>query len=410
MQKIIDLLYYLLYNNKNFKIIGAKIMNAKDIFVIDFNSQFISFCHALANNNGVIKINKLITKDYSGFINGEFLEKEEVGILIRKGLEELNVKYSKITNLYIGVPAHFSNTVCKNVTRNFAERKVITEQDIYSLYDIAENFSHENQTVINRSGISYTLDNGEYVLNPIGKLSQSLSSLVSIVVADNYFIKTISANLPVLNIQTPQFISSNLCQMLYLLSETERQDNAIILDLGYINSSVSYISQDGILGLRSFGVGGGHIIGDISNAFKISFSSAQNVINNISVEYPANKLDVIYTQTKDGERPISVEMAQEIVFAKLNEIVSIVNHCINSLNAVIPTYSPIYLTGECAEMIKGLAQCLQKLFKRNVKTLVPSVPKYEKTVYSSLISIISVANQEEKCATKTIWQKIFGKW
>ena len=385
-------------------------MNSKDIFVIDFNSQFITFCYAIANNKGIIKVNKLIKLGYAGFINGEFLEKEKIGILLREGINKLEVKLSKITNLYIGVPAHFSNTVCKNVTRNFIENKKITEQDVYSLYDIAENFSHENQTVINRSGIVYTLDNGKNTTNPIGEFSQNLSALVSVVVADNYFIKTISANLPVLNIETPQFISSQLCQMLYLLTETERQDNALIVDFGYINSSVSYICHDGILGLRSFEMGGGHIVGDVSNVLKISFNSAIDVVNQISLDYPANKIDVVYAQTKDGERPISVEQTQEIIFARINEVVKLINHCINSLNAVIPTYTPIYLTGECAEMIIGLKNCFEKLLNKNIKVLLPFVPKYERAEYSSLISIISVANEEEKYKTKSFWQKLFGKW
>ena len=385
-------------------------MNTKDIFVIDFNSQYITFCYAVANNKDIIKVNKHIKLAYAGFTNGEFLEKEKIGILLREGLNKLNVKFSKITNLYIGVPAHFSNTVCKNVTRNFVENKKITEQDIYSLYDIAENFPHENQTVINRSGIYYTLDSGENTLNPIGEYSQNLSAYVSVVVADNYFIKTISANLPVLNIETPQFISSQLCQMLYLLNQTERQDKALIVDFGYINSSVSYICHDGILGLRSFEMGGGHIYGDVSKVQKISFNSAVDVVNQISLDYPANKVDVVYTQTKDGERPISVEQTQEIIFARINEIVKVINYCINSLNAVIPTYTPIYLTGECAEMIVGLKSCFEKLLKKNIKILVPSVPKYDRAEFSSLISIISVANEEEKYKTKTFWQKLFGKW
>ena len=385
-------------------------MNTKDIFVIDFNSQYISFCYALTNNKGIIKINKLVRKNYAGFVDGDFLEKEQIGVLLREGINELGVKYTKIKNLYIGVPAHFSNTVCKNVTRNFSEAKKITEEDIYSLYDIAENFSHENQTVINRSGLSYTLDNGEYTLNPIGEISSSLSAVVSVVVADNYFIQTISANLPVLNIIAPQFMSNQLCQMLYLLSETERQDNALILDLGYINSSVMYVCHEGILGLRSFSMGGGHIVADVSQVLKIGFNSAQNVINQISLDSSVTKIDVVYSQTKDGERPISVQNAIDIIMARVDEIIKLFNHCSNSLNAVIPTYSPIYLTGECAQMVNGLQSYLAKKLNRNIKLLVPSVPKYNNSEFSSLISIISVANEEEKYKSKTFWQKLFGNW
>ena len=120
------------------------------------------------------------------------------------------------------------------------------------------------------------------------------------------------------------------------------------------------------------------------------------------------KIDVVYSQTKDGERPISVQNAIDIIMARVDEIIKLFNHCSNSLNAVIPTYSPIYLTGECAQMVNGLQSYLAKKLNRNIKLLVPSVPKYNNSEFSSLISIISVANEEEKYKSKTFWQKLFG--
>ena len=383
-------------------------MATKDIFVIDFNSKQISFCWAECNNQNLVNIKKLIQKDYAGFVDGDFLDKEEIGSLLRTGLAELNVKYSKINNLYIGVPAHFSNVVCKNVTKNFIEPKKITETDIYSLFDNAENFEHLNQTVINRSGLNYILDNTISTENPLGKIASCISANVSIVVADNHFIKTVSTNLPVLNITSPQFVSNQLCQTLHLLTQAQRQNNAIIIDFGYINSSVTFVSGDGIKAIRSFSIGGGHIIGDLSQVLKVTFNSAEKLCNSISLDINNAKTININVETKDGDRPVSLEYCQEIVKARLEVITGLISKCITSMQAVIPSYSPIYLTGESLNQVNGIKSYISKALNKNVEVLKPKVPKYDSSEFCSLISVIDMGNQEEQYKPKTFWQKVLG--
>ncbi len=381
-------------------------MNFKDIFVIDFGSKQINFCWAKCNQNGIIKVQKLVQKNYAGYVDGDFLEKEQIGSIIRMGIAELNVKSSKIKNLYIGVPAHFSNVVCKNVSKNFAEPHIITESDIYALFDSAENFDHADQIVINRSGISFIV-NDKVVENPIGIEAISISAFVSVVVADNQFIKTVSTNLPVLAMSNPQFVSNQLCQALISLNKQQRDNNALIIDFGYINSSVSYISKDGLLALRSFGMGGGHIIGDLSKVNKISFLNATKLCEKLSLNSKHQKLDIVYVD-ENNEKPISVQTSQEVVIARLEEIVKLISRCISSMNAVIPSYEPIYLSGECVELIDGIKSYLSKQLNRNIETLVPNIPKNQSCELNSVLSVVAMANQEEQQQQKTFWQKLFG--
>lgn len=382
-------------------------MNFKDIFVIDFNSKHISFCWAKCNGSGITKVQKLVQKSYAGFVDGDFLEKEQIGSILRTGVAELNIKSSRIKNLYIGVPAHFSNVVCKSVTKNFAEPKIITERDIYSLFDNAENFEHEGQTVINRSGMSFTV-NEKTVENPIGMEASSINAVVSVIVADNQFIKTVSTNLPVVAISTPQFVSNQLCQALYSLNNSQRQNNAIIIDLGYINSSVSYIAKEGLLGLRSFSMGGGHIIGDLSQVNKISFDNASNLCTKLSLNSKHAKFDVVYAD--NNETPLSIQTSQEVVSARLDEIIKLISRCISSMNAQVPSYQPLYLTGECVELIEGIKNYFSKQLNRNVEVLSQNVPKYGSCEFNSVLSVVAMANAEEKYQQKTLWQKVFGFW
>ena len=119
-------------------------------------------------------------------------------------------------------------------------------------------------------------------------------------------------------------------------------------------------------------------------------------------------MSTVNVETKDGERPVSVENCQEIISARLEVFTDLIIRCINSMQVAIPSYAPIYLTGECVELVSGISTYISKKLNRNIEVLKPHVPKYNTPEYSSLISVIDMGNQEEQYKPKTFWQKLFG--
>ena len=64
---------------------------------------------------------------------------------------------------------------------------------------------------------------------------------------------------------------------MYLLSDTKRENPSIIVDCGYLSTSVSITKGNGLLSLNSFSVGGAQVTSDLSECLKISYNEAEEL-------------------------------------------------------------------------------------------------------------------------------------
>ena len=135
---------------------------------------------------------------------------------------------------------------------------------------------------------------------------------------DKSFIDLISKILNEINIYEIDFISSSLAEALYL-TEPEMRDNGLILiDCGYITTSVSLIKGDGLIALKAFSMGGGHITGDLCQCLKLSFTQAENLKKKVVLSLDATDDDFYEVTVNDKVQPVSCKLVNEIILARLD--------------------------------------------------------------------------------------------
>jgi len=359
--------------------------------IIDIGSYSIV---TLIGEHGVNNSYRVLGKgevSYDGFSNGKFFNPSDIKNVIAMSIS--NAEQSggnKVNEVFVGVPGEFCNNQVKDVEITFDKKKKIKQADVDELVEKGIK-KHPAYSCINKSAIYFVLDDGKRVINPIGKVSTKLSARICYVLAENNFLDLISGALNELSIRHVMFLSSSLCEMIYLIDPTIRDRYAILVDVGYLTTNVMIGQGDGLLFLNSFSLGGGHITGDLYQVLKIPFTQAESLKRKIVLNWQANENESYEVMGKEFVSTFSAKATNEIVEARVEIIANYILKCLDRCQYEFPDYLPVYLTGGGLSYIKGIKDFLGRKLGRRVEIVAPKVAQNNKPDYSSEISLLDTA-------------------
>ena len=388
-------------------------MATKYVSVLDFGSSKISVMIAESGINNTFNILGTGEVEYSGFQNGEFIEPEKLYEAVANCIVKAETNSGlKIEKLHIGVPAEFTFVECKNSSIAFNKKVKIGDEEVSELFSLASReIKYEKASIISRSPIYFLLDDSRKVIDPKGEVSTRLSGLVSFVIADNRFIDIVDGIVNNMGLKEVEYVSSALSESLFLLDPQVRDSGAILIDIGYLTTSVAFVKGDGLLALNHFSVGGGHISADLCQVLQISFKEAESLKRKVVLSLSATDSD-FYEANFDGViTPVSAKLTNEIVASRLDMINGLINKCLTKMRSVLPqgsNYLPIYLTGGGVCLLKGGRDYISKGVGENVEVLSSKVPQLSKPTYSSVLGLLDLALKEKKTQKQSFWQKIKG--
>ena len=364
--------------------------------VLDIGSSRVSALIGTSGINSTFVIKGQGEASYAGFGEGEFYEPEKLGAVISSAITraEENAGYA-IRHLYVGIPAEFCNCVCKTISSNYPTRKKITSDVLVEHYEKSYE-DKENQTLISCNAIYNVLDDGKRALNPVGCKSSKITSMVSLIYAQNEFISIINKILQTLGVEKVTYVSSSLCEAQYVLEPETRTGAGMLIDIGYITSSVAVVRGQGVLMLNSFSLGGGHIMADLAECLNISFSDAEQLKRKIVLSLNPTEKDYYELAQPGATKQISVKMANEIVMARLDMICTCIQKCISLYAKETSDYIPLFLTGGGVCYIKGAKDYMAKSLGKNIELTFPPLPELNKPSYSSILGLLNYAIKEEE--------------
>lgn len=385
-------------------------MAKKNVAVMDFGTSRISVIIGDRGINNTFDVRGFGEINYAGFMDGQFLEPDRLPECIKAvlAMAENNAR-TKITDLYVGVPAEFCVSAVRSAQRNFPKKHKVTEQDIQSMYDEADEFgASTTHVVINRSPIYFTLDDNRRVINPKGIVTTRLGAMFSFVLAERNFLNIVSSVLEVLRIKFVDFLSESLAESLYLIEPSDRDACAILVDCGYLTTSVSIIMGDGLVSLHSFSLGGGHIVADLSEQFDLPFGVAEQLKRKIVLSFQPEKGD--YYELVQGEREFKVDagIANAVVSSRVTQIAKMVGKCLDNCKFEYPDYVPVLLTGGGLSYLKGARDLMSKVLNKDTRIIAPPVPQLDKPHVSSTLGLLDVALKQNKL-DNSLFTKIFKR-
>ena len=379
----------------------------KEAAILDIGSYKITVIVGERGVNNTFNIKGTGEVEYTGFMGGEFFEPEDVkkAIALAIANAEMGAR-TKIQHLYVGVPGEFCSVICRECNINFPKRKKITDQDINQLFYVGNIYrKHPTHTVINNTPIYFTLDDSRKIIEPRGLVSSRLGGYISYSLAENNFLDFIEGILEELGIKSAEYISSCLAESMYLFDAEIRDRYALLFDCGYLTSSVMLVRGDGLLYLRTFSVGGGHIMGDLAEELRISVSQAETLKRKVVLSIDASDNDYYEVTGKDYLMPISSKAANEIVANKIDLIAAMILKCLAKCEYEIPDYIPLYMTGGGLSYIRGARDYLSKKIGRRVELISPSLPNLNRPHFSSTFGLLDMALNENQTNLSTLFGK-----
>jgi cell division protein FtsA len=379
---------------------------AKYVSVLDFGSSKISVMIAESGINNTFNIRGTGEVEYAGFYNGSFVEPEKLYEAIANCILKAETNSGlKIEKLHIGVPADFTFVECKNSSVAFNKKVKVGDEEIADLFSLASReVRHEGATIISRSPIYFVLDDSRKVIDPKGEVSTRLSGMVSFVLADNTFIETVDNIIKNMGLKEVEYVSSSLAESIYLLDPQVRDSGAILIDVGYLTSFVTYVKGDGIIAQSQFSVGGGHISADLCQVLQISFKEAENLKRKVVLSLAATDSDFYEVNVNGDITPVSAKLTNEIVSSRLDMIVELINKCLIKMKG--NNYLPIFVTGGGVCLLKGGKDYISKGIGENVEVLSSKVPQLSKPTYSSVLGLLDLALKEKRTEKVGFFQKI----
>lgn len=363
----------------------------KDIVtVIDFGSSRITALTGVKEVNKTFRLLASSDSEYSGFTNGEFIDPNELKDAIDNAISDIEKQlHSKITSVYVGVPAEFCFAYDDTLTKIFPKKKKITTKIIDNLFlEDEEKNPYTTHTVINKSPLYYIINDENKTNEPIDMYASKIQARVSYILVENQFKMLVGGILDEIGIKEYDFLSNSLSESIYLIDEYKRNEGAYLIDCGYITTSVSQILGDGLKELKSFSMGGGYITSDLAKSLEISIDEGEELKRQAIITL--KPLGVDFYEISSGKR-FGVKIVNEIIMARLDKIVALIKKCIENFSMEIPEYIPLCFTGGGINYIEGITDYLRKEFNRPIELKSPKALLYKKPDLSSSISLLNMA-------------------
>lgn len=335
---------------------------------------------------------------YGGYYNGEFVEPEKLAEDIGNALAKAEINAGeKIKKIYVGVPADFSTLITKTFMQNYGDKLKVEESDILEIYQHANELKENtNFVLISCSPVYFVLDDGRRMVNPIGERTCRLSGEISYIYAERSFISTINVALRQFGVSMVEYLSAPLSVNTYLIPAKKRDNASVVIDCGYISTSVSIIKGNGLKLLNAFSVGGSQITNDLSQCLKITYREAEELKKQIVMSVVPKLGDGYEVNRQNQVVPISMQEANDIVADRLDMICSLIKKCLDAVPKNDLYKMPFYLTGGGICFIKGAKDYLSKTFGVNVEILSPPHLQYTKPSHSTKLGLINFAVLQEK--------------
>jgi cell division protein FtsA len=278
---------------------------------------------------------------------------------------------------------------------NLVSREILTGLPVIRAFTREKYEDKPDYEVINQGAVWFQTDDNRRAAIPDGLLTTKLSARVAYILCEYRFIEFVRKILARSGIEDVEFVSAPLAEALYLFPPETRDQSVVLLDIGYRSSTLACSQGDGIVTMKSFSIGGGHITGDLSQVLGLAFADAENLKRKVILSLDVTDEDKYEILVKDEPKAFSAKQVNEITEARIQHIADIVAKCLSAEdNNGFPKYAPVQLTGGGLAYVKGGKELLAKYLNRAVELAVPKQAMLNRPYMSAPLGVLDMAINE----------------
>ena len=216
----------------------------------------------------------------------------------------------------------------------------------------------------------FMVDENNVRHSPVGMSGSQLSVVLHAIQAQKEHLQSTVKCLRQMSLEPENLAFSGLASGLAVLSPSEKEEGALVMDLGggvteYVLCSKGIVSHSGLLA-----VGGDHVTQDLATGLKCSFDRAEDLKRKYGAalvdEGTCGKIREISNETGLTDYRVEVETLQKIMHERLKELLRIIAAEIHRVGAA-PLFRSVVLCGGGAH-IPQISLLTEQVFGCPVKT------------------------------------------
>jgi cell division protein FtsA len=206
--------------------------------------------------------------------------------------------------------------------------RVIDHNDVTRALEAAQAVAiPHNREIIHVIQRSFTVDGQDGIHMPIGMHGFRLEVEAHIITAAAATVENIRQAVSSAGVQTAQFVLNPLASGEVVLSETERQMGAVVVDIGAGTTSMAVYIDGDVWHTMVLGVGGTMITSDIAHGLRLPISQAEDIklAHGHAMMDEVSEDDKFTIRAFGEDAPIQVSRKElaEIIEARAEEIFSL---------------------------------------------------------------------------------------
>ena len=249
----------------------------------------------------------------------------------------------------------------------------VDKSDILKITRIKNNYKIDDYEILSSSVIKYYLDNNASVDNPIGIFTDNLTIEMNITYGQKTLIKNLSSAIDLCHLSVEKFFISPEASGASTLLHDEKNNGAVIIDLGANITSVGVFLNNKIIFSDCIPIGGLHITSDIVKGLGTKSEDAEKVkilhgstLSHETDEYINLEIQVISDQGDLIIQKLPKAMLTAIIKPRVEEIFELVHERLKQLKPNPNYINKVILCGGGANL-GNIREFATNYFKSNVR-------------------------------------------
>lgn len=329
-------------------------MAVGDIIVgIDIGTSKVSLIIGEVNNFNQVEILCSTNQSCSGMKKGKIIDETEVVESIKKVIADAEIDTNlKINSAYVTIHGRYVKIVQNSVIKEVKDKySGITVKDVSSAIMQAKDIDvPEGMSIIDIVADKFVLEDGKYVVDPIGSFCSRFTLKAQIILADKEFMRQLVGIFKKADLDIDGLVPITLAERNLVLDTHELTDSVMILDVGAGNTDIGIFKGSEFIYTNTVPLGGDNITNDIALVLNISHDEADKLKKQYGLamkSYIDNDNEILLTTCKEEQSNKVIRSSEliEIIEARIEEIFTLINRDITS-QGVKSIINNVILTGQ----------------------------------------------------------------
>lgn len=345
-----------------------------DIIVgIDIGTSKVCCCLGQINKFNQVEILNSSSVACEGLKKGRIVSQEAVARAIRFAVSDIEATQDFIIkSAYVNIVGNYVSVFKTRYSVKLEDKYAgVSQKDIDEIIkSVGKLEVPEGQQIIDVVPSKFITDS-RITDDPIGIFTNFLEAELDVIIADKNVVKTIGMVMQKAGLQIDGIVTNGFAMKDIVLSEEEKAEGVLLLDIGAGNVDISVFKDNGILYADSIPVGGDTITNDISIGLEISYQEADKLKKQYGlsrVAYIDNDYSITLSTYTGEEKNKTVKCSElvEIMEARVEEIFSLIKQRIEENGLGNAIYSCV-ISGQGINSINKSEKTAEEILKVPVR-------------------------------------------